>query len=120
MLMMQPLTVCRAMVTELMRVPTILENEECPPVPPGFESFSSMTTKGVNDELKEGIKQEKGSLMSPLVPSVASEPPQVQIKMEVKHGNAESTTRSLRRRTWVKNNQYDCSWADDSDCEKVC
>lgn len=100
-----------------MRFSAKAENEEFPSVPPGFES-SSLTTKGVKDEVKEDIKQD-GSLMSCSLPSVASELPPVQIKMEVENTNAKSITRSLRCRSWVKYNQHDCSSDDDSDCEKV-
>ncbi|PKI41359.1 putative lysine-specific demethylase JMJ16 [Punica granatum] len=106
------------MGTELMRVCAKAENEEFPSVPPGFESFSSVPAKGVKDEIKEEMKQESVSLMSCSVPAIASELPPVQIKMEVEHTDTKSVTRSLRRRSWVKYNQRDCSSDDDSDCEK--
>ncbi|KAK4757033.1 hypothetical protein SAY87_007160 [Trapa incisa] len=105
------------MGTELMRFSAKAENEEFPSLPPGFES-SSLTTKGVKDDVKEDIKQENESVASCSLPIVASELPPVQIKMEVDCTNAKSIPRPLRRRTWVKYNQHDCSSDDESDCEK--
>ncbi|MBA0561348.1 hypothetical protein Golob_018184, partial [Gossypium lobatum] len=106
------------MGTELMRVCVKEENDDIPPVPPGFESYASFTlTRGAQENVKhENDNVKYCSASATTISSVASP-----VQKETELGNGESTkiTRSLRRRPWINYGRYDNSPEDELDCEKL-
>ncbi|MBA0832941.1 hypothetical protein Goarm_017290 [Gossypium armourianum] len=106
------------MGTELMRVCVKEENDDIPPVPPGFESYASFTlTRGAQENVKhENDNVKYCSASATTISSVASP-----VQKETELGNGESTkiTKSLRRRPWINYGRYDNSPEDELDCEKL-
>lgn len=101
------------MGTELMTVCAKEENDDVPPVPPGFESFSSLITKHVQD----GHEGESGSVVRCSASASTSESSPVQKETEL--GAQEvKITRSLRHRPGINYGRYENSSEDDSDSVK--
>ncbi|KAB2058890.1 hypothetical protein ES319_A11G265100v1 [Gossypium barbadense] len=106
------------MGTELMRVCVKEENDDIPPVPPGFESYASFTlTRGAQENVKHESDNVKYCSASATTISSVANP----VQKETELGDVESTkiTRSLRRRPWINYGRYDNSPEDELDCEKL-
>ncbi|KAK9042070.1 hypothetical protein V6N11_017151 [Hibiscus sabdariffa] len=106
------------MGTELMRVCVKEENDDIPPVPPGFESYASFTlTRGAQDS----VKLESDNVKYCYASVTASSSDASSASKEIELGNNESTkiTRSLRQRPWINYGIYDCSPEDEPDCGKL-
>ncbi|GMI79149.1 Jumonji domain-containing protein 16 [Hibiscus trionum] len=106
------------MGTELMRVCVKEENDDIPPVPPGFESYASFTlTMGAQDS----VKHESDCVKNCSASATARSPDASPTPKEVEFGNNESTklTRSLRQRPWINYDMYDSSPEDEPDCGKL-
>ncbi|XP_054811228.1 putative lysine-specific demethylase JMJ16 [Prosopis cineraria] len=105
------------MGTELMRTCIQEDNDEFPPIPPGFESYTSPSLdKG------EGIEKQKdknmiGFSVSTSVPNCKLQ--SLQAKTDVQVSDTAKVTRSLRRRQWINHGQYDNSSEEDSDSERL-
>ncbi|KAE8659962.1 putative lysine-specific demethylase JMJ16 [Hibiscus syriacus] len=106
------------MGTELMRVFVKEENDDIPPVPPGFESYASFTlTRGAQDS----VKHENGNENYCSASMTARSSDAIPAPKEIELGNNENTniTRSLKRRPWINYDIYDSSPEDEPDCGKL-
>ncbi|KAF4371633.1 hypothetical protein F8388_026139 [Cannabis sativa] len=104
------------MGTELMRVCIKEDNDDFPPVPPGFESFTSFNLKRVDDTESQESKNMPGCSSS----TGASEPHL--IKIETNTDASDTTgkvTRSVRRKPWINHGRYDYSPEDECDSERI-
>ncbi|XP_062084398.1 putative lysine-specific demethylase JMJ16 [Humulus lupulus] len=104
------------MGTELMRVCIKEDNDDFPPVPPGFESFTSFNLKRVNDTESQESKNMPGCLSS----TGASEPQS--IKIETNTDASDTTvkiTRSVRRKPWINHGRNDYNPEDECDSERI-
>ncbi|XP_015875570.3 putative lysine-specific demethylase JMJ16 isoform X1 [Ziziphus jujuba] len=98
------------MGTELMRVCIKEDNDEFPPVPPGFESFTSFTLKRVEDE-NQASQNMVGCSASPSATELES----LQMETSIDVNNVAKITRSLRRKPGINYGKYDCSSEDELD-----
>ncbi|KAB1223863.1 putative lysine-specific demethylase JMJ14 [Morella rubra] len=103
------------MGTELIRACIKDENDEFPSVPPGFESFTSFTLKG----LQESEKQDGDNTVSCSASTNASESKSCQMDSEVDFGDTAKTKRCLRRKPWINYGRYENSSGDESDAERL-
>lgn len=103
------------MGTELMRVCIKEDNDEFPPVPPGFESFTSFTLNRVNDTEKQMSK----SIFDCSAPGGASELQSVRVETKSNLNDAGKIKRSLRHRPSRSYGQYDYSSEDESGSERL-
>ena len=93
-----------------MRVCVKEDNDEFPPVPPGFESFTSFTLKRVN----ESEKQDSCSATSG-----ASESQSLQMDTGIDVSDVAKITRPNRRKPWINYGKYDYSSEDELDSERL-
>ncbi|XP_024025134.1 putative lysine-specific demethylase JMJ16 [Morus notabilis] len=103
------------MGTELMRVCVKEDNDDFPPVPPGFESFTSFNLKRVNDAESQDSKNMLGCFAS----VGACEPHTIKMETNVDASDAAKVTRSLRRKPWINYGRQDCDPEDDCDSERL-
>ncbi|GLT95109.1 hypothetical protein SLE2022_128110 [Rubroshorea leprosula] len=101
------------MGTELMTVCAKEENDDVPPVPPGFESYSSLTLKHVQD----GCEDDSGNVVRCSASASTSESSPVQKETELGVQEAK-ITRSLRRRPGINYGRYENSSEDEYDSVK--
>lgn len=98
-----------------MRVCIKEDNEEFPPVPPGFESFTSFTLKRVNASEKQDSHDSIGCSAT----SGASESQSLQMDTDVDVSDVAKITRPNRRKPGINYGKYDCSSEDESDFERL-
>ncbi|PON55481.1 FY-rich [Parasponia andersonii] len=103
------------MGTELMRVCVKEDNDDFPPVPPGFESFTSFNLKRVNDSESQDSKTVFGCSAS----AGASEPQSIKIETNIDVSDTAKISRSVRRKPWINYGRYDYSPEDDCDSERL-
>lgn len=101
------------MGTELVNVSIAEGNDDFPPVPPGFETFSSFTIKKVEDVRNQDDRDMSRSASSA---SAASCSQTVQMETEPDISNTDKIKRSLRRRPSVNYGKYDDASEDEHDC----
>ena len=102
------------MATELMRLSVQEDNEEFPSVPPGFESYTSVSLKRVEDNNKPNDKM----MTSCSASTSASESQSTQVETGVQVSDTAKVPRSLRRRPWINYGLYDNSSEEDTDSER--
>lgn len=98
-----------------MRVCIGEDNDEFPPVPPGFESFTSFTLKRVKENENQDSQNMVGCLASPS----ASESQSLQTDTSIDVDNVAKVTRSLRRKPGINYGKYDYCSEDESDSERL-
>lgn len=98
-----------------MRVCIKEDNEDFPPVPPGFESFTSFNLKRVNDTANQDSKNVLGFSAS----TNASEPISIKMETNVDASDAGKHGRPLRRKPGINYGRYDCGPEDDCDSEQL-
>ncbi|KAI4350102.1 hypothetical protein L6164_010623 [Bauhinia variegata] len=103
------------MGTELMRICVKEDNDEFPSVPPGFESYTSLSLKSVEDSEKQNDTNKTSCSAS----TSASESQSTLVETEVKVSDTAKVPRSLRRRPWINYGQYDNSSEEEFDCERL-
>ncbi|KAM6577114.1 hypothetical protein CsatB_028951 [Cannabis sativa] len=104
------------MGTELMRVCIKEDNDDFPPVPPGFESFTSFNLKRVDDTESQESKNMPGCSSS----TGASEPHLIKIETNTDASDTTAkVTRSVRRKPWINHGRYDYSPEDECDSERI-
>lgn len=101
------------MGTELMRICVKEDNDDFPPVPPGFESYTSFSLERVEDNEKQNDENLTSCSTS------ASESQSTQVKNDVQFHDTAKVPRSLRRRPWINYGQYENILEEDSDCERL-
>lgn len=94
-----------------MRVCIKEDNDEFPPVPPGFESFTSFTLKRVEEDENQASQNMVGCSASPS----ATESESLQMEPSIDVNNVAKITRSLRRKPGINYGKYDCSSEDELD-----
>lgn len=103
------------MGTELMRICVKEDNDDFPPVPPGFESYTSFSLKRVEDNEKQNNKNITSSSAS----TSASESHSVQVETNIQVRDTAKVPRTVRRRPWINYGRYENSSEEDSDCEQL-
>lgn len=98
-----------------MRVCVKEDNDEFPPVPPGFEAFTSFTLKRVN----ESDKQDSQNSIDCSVSTGTSELQSLQMDAPIDVSDVAKTTRPIRRKPWINYGKYDYSSEDESDFERL-
>ena len=98
-----------------MRVCVKEDNDDFPPVPPGFESFTSFNLKRVNDNESQDSKNMLGCSSS----TGAYEPRSIKIEPNIDGGDAVKATRSVRRKPCINHGRYDYSPYDECDSERL-
>lgn len=91
------------------------DNDEFPPVPPGFESFTSLSPKTVNDTEQQASK----NIFDCSPPGGASDLQSVRIETNNGVNDAGKIKRSLRRRPSRSCGQYDHGSEDESGSERL-
>ncbi|KAE8684211.1 putative lysine-specific demethylase JMJ16 [Hibiscus syriacus] len=106
------------MGTELMRVCVKEENDDFPPVPPGFESYASFTlTRGAQDSVK--LESDNVKYCSASATASSSDASSASKEDELGINESAKITRSMRRRPWINCGIYDSSEDDVPDCGKI-
>lgn len=100
------------MGTELMRVCLREDNDDFPSVPPGFESFASLSLKRVNESEKQDSENRISS--SAAVSSSESH----SVPMVTNTDTGEVAKRSVRRRPWTNHGRQNDKSDYESDSER--
>lgn len=98
-----------------MRVCIKEDNDDFPPVPPGFESFTSFNLKRVNDTESQDSNSMLGCSTSP----DASEQQSIKIETNIDVSDSAKITRSVRRKPWINYGRHDHSPEDECDSERL-
>ncbi|XP_039006169.1 putative lysine-specific demethylase JMJ16 isoform X2 [Hibiscus syriacus] len=106
------------MGTELMRVCVKEENDDFPPVPPGFESYASFTlTRGAQDSVK--LESDNVKYCSANATASSSDASSASKEAELGINESSKITRSMRGRPWINYGIYDSSPDDEPDRGKL-